>query len=372
MTNIHNLLNHILNDNSGYVHYTFSNTDGKTWLMPQNDMKTAMNLYQPSGIKGKLMKRFFPYFHRIKPLRTKLGIAQNRYELQNSLKDLLSQIFHSDNFQFSVFCGTPSNHQKITVQISKGSNILGYCKISDRENIKQLFSREEKILNTLKAKNINQIPECLYCGSLTDNIDLFVQSTVKTNHSKVLHKWNSQHWAFLANLKQQTEQILPFEQTDYFRDIDKLRQNQSYLSIPDRNMIDSAIDKVMDYYGGKLVTFCAYHADFTPWNMFLEQNQLFVFDFEYAQLTYPPYLDWFHFFTQCCIFEERLNANEIYNAYLIQKRKETEYLKNSDFYYLCYLLNILSLYLEREKGLYNNHDVKKSLSIWLKLIYFLI
>jgi hypothetical protein len=367
MTNIQNLLNHILNDNSGSVHYIFSNANGKAWLMPQNDMKTAMNLYQPSGIKGKLMKRFFPYFHRIKPLRTKLGIAQNRYELQNSLKDLLSQIFHSDNFQFSVFCGTPSNHQKITVQISKGSNILGYCKISDRENIKQLFSREEKILNTLKGKNINQIPECLYCGSLTDNIDLFVQSTVKTNHSKVKHKWNSQHWAFLVNLKQKTEQTLPFEQTDYSRSMDKLHQNESYLSISERNVIHLAIDKIRIYYGGKLVTFCAYHGDYTPWNMFCEQNQLFVFDFEYAQLTYPPYLDWFHFFTQCFIFEKHWEANKIYDHYLSQRTHLEKHIDNPDFFYLCYLLDIVSRYVERDKGQYSK-DMTHSLAVWTDLI----
>jgi hypothetical protein len=371
MDDIQYLLNHILKVNSGTIYYTFSNTDGKTWLMPQHNMRTAMNLYQPAGIHGKLMKQIFPYVWWLKPLRNKLGITVNQYAFQNNLNELLCSVFHTQHLEFSIFCGTPSNHQKITIQISQGKNILGYCKISDREEIKHLFSHEAKLLDTLKAKGIKQIPECLYWDSLTENIEIFIQSTVKTNQSNVLHKWNSLHWDFLTDLKQKTEQVLLFEQTDFFKSINVLLQNQVYLSDQEKNIIVPAIDKVLKHYQGQTIHFSAYHGDFTPWNMFLEKDNLFVFDFEYAQLTYPPYLDWFHFFTQCCIFEKHLNASEIYNVYLIHKQEIANYLINPDFSYLCYLLSVLSLYLEREKGFYHN-DVKNSLSIWLQLIYSFI
>jgi hypothetical protein len=127
----------------------------------------------------------------------------------------------------------------------------------------------------------------------------------------------------------------------------------------------------MDYYKDKSVVFSAYHGDFTPWNMFFERGQLFVFDFEYAQMTYPPYLDWFHFFTQCCIFEKHLTTNEIYNAYQIRKQEVSGYLINPDFYYLCYLLGILSLYLDRDKE-NPGKDVKHNLEIWISLISCLV
>lgn len=39
--------------------YKLVNGDGKVWLMPARNMRIAMNLYQPSGIKGKLLKHFF-------------------------------------------------------------------------------------------------------------------------------------------------------------------------------------------------------------------------------------------------------------------------------------------------------------------------
>ena len=36
----------------GEVFYRLMNGDGKVWLMPARNMRVAMNLYQPSGIKG--------------------------------------------------------------------------------------------------------------------------------------------------------------------------------------------------------------------------------------------------------------------------------------------------------------------------------
>lgn len=56
----------------------------------------------------------------------------------------------------------------------------------------------------------------------------------------------------------------------------------------DKAMVMNAVEDTVKHWEGKRVGFCAYHADFTPWNMYVEQDELFVFDWEYAQMTYPP------------------------------------------------------------------------------------
>jgi len=370
-SSISKILADILQANSNITFYTFSNADSKTWIMPQKNMCTAMNLYQPSGIKGKWMKNYFPYLYWIKPLQKRLGIAVNQYELQLDIKKTICRIFHSDAVDFSIFCGTPSVHQKITIQISNENKILGYCKLSDKEDIKNLFLHEQKILGMLKEKEVSQIPECLYCNTLKDNLYLFIQSTTKTNHSKTLHNWNDLHWNFLTHLKEKTEQIIPFEQTDFFQSIKCLQQNQAYLLDSERAIIVIAIDKVLNHYKNSTVNFSVCQGDFTPWNMFMEKNQLFVFDWEYAGLTYPDYIDRFHFFTQCCIFEQHFDAKKIARSYLIQKQTFSEYITNPDFQYLCYLLDIISRYVNRDKGIYSE-AMKNSLKIWIQLIFLLL
>ena len=104
--------------------------------------------------------------------------------------------FQEPDLEFSVFCGTPSVHRKITMQISCGSRILGYCKATESEEIAALFRGEAEMLNDLHRKGIQDVPECLFCGDTDRKVTLFVQSTAKTSRSLVLHEWTELHTAF--------------------------------------------------------------------------------------------------------------------------------------------------------------------------------
>ena len=59
------LLNSIVTVGLGDKFYRFTNADAKTWVVPANNISIAMCLYQPSGIKGKLLKSLFPLLHNI-------------------------------------------------------------------------------------------------------------------------------------------------------------------------------------------------------------------------------------------------------------------------------------------------------------------
>ena len=53
---VNSILERFLIKGAGKHLYRFSNADNKTWLMPAHNMQVAMNLYQPSGRNGKIMK----------------------------------------------------------------------------------------------------------------------------------------------------------------------------------------------------------------------------------------------------------------------------------------------------------------------------
>ena len=55
--NIEGQLKLLLKQGEGETYYSFANADGKRWWMPARHMAVGMNLYQPSGTKGKLLKR---------------------------------------------------------------------------------------------------------------------------------------------------------------------------------------------------------------------------------------------------------------------------------------------------------------------------
>ena len=143
------LIDEILTDR-GDSFYHISNTGGKVWLMPEKNMRVAMNLYRPSGIKGKLLKAFFPLVHPVGFVQEVVNVEKKKCALRSELYDLLCKLFRNSDLEFSVFCGTPCVHQKITIQLSVGKKILGYCKVSDSEEIASLFIEESKVLEQLK------------------------------------------------------------------------------------------------------------------------------------------------------------------------------------------------------------------------------
>lgn len=358
------LLNKILRT-GGTSFCRIANADGKVWLMPEQGMQVAMNLYQPSGIKGKTLKRFFPYLYRIRFVRRTIEAERMTCSLQEDIRNLLCHIFQTPDLEFAIFCGTPCVHQKITIQIFNGKQILGYCKVSDNQEISKLFESETEVLHFLKKQGMTGIPECLYCGKIDGNATLFVQSTTKTQHSSVLHEWNALHETFLLNLQQRTLQSIPFEESDYYRTIQALQQHFDWVPECGRIIISKTMKRVINKYGSKQVAYSAYHADFTPWNIFVEDGKLFVFDWEYAQLTYPPLLDRYHFFTQTAHFEKHWTPTEI-----IVYINSTEGKWIDREMYILYLLEVVSRFTIREKG-HIMGDVSKSFAIWINLLEYL-
>ena len=48
------VFNKLFNLDEGCLFYRFNNADGKIWIMPAKNLRTAMELYQPSGWEGEM------------------------------------------------------------------------------------------------------------------------------------------------------------------------------------------------------------------------------------------------------------------------------------------------------------------------------
>lgn len=343
--------------------YRIENNGGKVWLLPVRRLRTAMHLYQPSGRNGKLLKCWFPLLHRLPLLKRKLHIETTRCSLANDVYDKLCKLFVTDKLEFAVFCGTPCVHQKLTIQISFGKNILGYCKVSDHPDVIRLFNWEGELLKQLEYLGFDCVPRILYDGEWRSGIHLLVQTTNKTGRSKVIHEWGTLHEEFLKNLFTKTKRVLLFENTNFYDTLSELKEHLDWLPSDDaRVLLSNVIGKAFNEYKGQTVEYGAYHADFTPWNMFVERGKLFVFDWEYAQMTYPPMLDRYHFFTQTAIFERHWRVDEIM-AYA--QSSKGDWINTSA--YSLYLLDIIARFTIRERGNICG-DVAHSMNVWIELL----
>lgn len=389
-------------EGAGYL--VISNKNGKVWLLNLNNLKVALCIYQPSSLKGRILKKCLPIFYSItgigKLIRLVLRFKYKRLYIEKEFLQSIEKAFNvsMDRINLSFFLGTPSDHQKITIQISTGKKILGYCKATNSDVVRKLFYHEKWLLDSFKLAGVQNIPDCLYCGpvsSRNSNINLFIQSTRKTSNSLVSHVLLESHYEFLAELNRCTFVSVDYLDTDYHATLMRLRKNLfnlNYINYSEeiffreaekmklngRLMVDTisqAIDRVEKTLSQSR-EYSAYHGDFTPWNMFIEDDFLFVFDFEYGMESYPPMIDIFHYFTQTCILVEKLCVDDLYCKFekyffstilLDHYKMPWKNLKELKIYYCCYLLSVIANYLERDKECMCQ-ETKRYLGIWILLL----
>ena len=350
------------------------NNDDKVWILPLENISVALNLYQPSSIKGILLKKYLPICMKMQWTRLLskrvLHIEDCDLEVPDDVLAALKKVFENDEVEFAYFAGTPSTHQKGTIQIFFDNNILGYAKISANKDVQLLFQKEKEFLDLLDKCVVWCVPKCLLCDTIGDENMIFVQDTIKTQESKIIHEISEVHVEFLQEFCEKTSVKCAYQTTDYYKKLEELKNN---LYILDDLKIDTqavlkAIAIVEERFKNEK-EFCAFHGDFTPWNTFVENNHLFVFDFEYAKKTYPKYLDVFHFFTQRLIFEKNMNANQIMELFEkeVLNSRVSVLFKNSYESYLQYLLSVIAFFVQRDKGVFSSEGIK-NLQIWVELV----
>lgn len=339
----------------------FCNAEGKEWLIPLDGMRSGLLLYQPSGWKGHLIKRVLPVVGRWEWGRRMAHTRMTEKSLQKDIRDAIEDAFGTKDFDYSIFFGTPCPDQKVTIQVSHGNRILGYCKVSDSEETGRKFGYEMDLLNELRQKGMTGIPRGLSCTTTANGLYFYAQSTEKNLHSAYPHSWGKLHEQFIRSLHDHTRATLPYEATDFHHIIVSLRKRLEWLDADTQQTLGECIEKIEHHFDGKPAEWSVYHGDFTPWNTFVSDGRLFVFDWEYALRTCPPLLDRYHWFTQVCIFEKHYRSEKICKEFV------KEFGISDIFSYLCYLIVNISIYIGREKG---PDDVKNitMLATWTHLI----
>lgn len=322
----------------GYRYITFSNSDGKEWSIPVKNMRVGLEIYEPSGAKGKILKCGMPMLSKIFGSRIVPRSIPSDLILSAPFQDLLKALY--DKYEVSVFWGTPSTDQKVTVQIFNGNKVYGYCKIGTSSRVFSLFQNEENILNVLEQCNIKNVPQCKGIFLLGNNERVFVQTTEKKSGAKTIHDFGKKHEDFLQEMYDKTRKRVGFEKTDFYKSVVFITDNADKLSVKYRDCVLKAANAILQEYKNHQVLWGVCHRDFTPWNTCMVNQHLFVFDFEYAHRYAPRCLDRWHFYTQTAIYEKRMSADEIAVDFLKKYKSCIEE-------YKMYLIDNISLYITR-------------------------
>lgn len=353
-------------ESTGKKSIVLRNSEGKQWVFPIGNVKTGMNIYQPSSLKGKGIKLLLPYIKYLSPVLQRLNINVVNLEMVQEIEEYLNKIIGS-GFQYSVFYGTPSPNQKITIQLNQGKKCIAYVKLTGKEHIWYYFQKEYNLLKELEQKRVAGIPKALAIQKIGEQY-IFVQSGDKDGKEKAADRFEELHYSFLKDIWEKTKVEKSFSETGYFGSLEELRSYEDDFSENEKKIIRKGIEKVKKKFAAER-EYAVYHGDFTPWNMYIKDGKLQVFDFEYAQYDYPKFLDIFHFHTQVWNLAEHRTKEEIWNLYCknCQEWQHKLQIEDINIYYMAYLLEIIRL----NKGLEKETKIsisKKSYELWIYLL----
>jgi len=341
------------------------NSKNLRWVIPVDNRYVASNslsLYNPQSLKGKLFKYTANCLSRsgIQRIlgRDRLFILSNGNAEQASLKRLIQDLLEVDDIYFAFSNGTPGYYRKTTAQaMSEKGEILAYVKIADVEQTQKLLIQEGKILSLLAKLNISKgiIPELLYTGHYNGN-GLIMQSAPSGRTRKGPKQLNISHIEFLAEVFNQTSTQEFFLESDRWIRLKKnVESIQGRINNDWQQRLQTTLNICESELGEKVIQFGLCHRDFTPWNTYIVNKRLYVFDWEYAVEQGIPFWDILHFSSFPAMLVHRCSGKKIIRQFR-GKRLDSLLAKYAEItgvdpilipvYFLLYLIEISCFYLD--------------------------
>ncbi|GAB4253178.1 MAG: hypothetical protein Kow0027_18330 [Saprospiraceae bacterium] len=335
----------------GYV----CNADGSIrWLYPLSLRKPVfLRLYNSAGWRGKLFSAAFRLaFLTGTQALMRHGILHVVAKRSNRLKTLVDE---EKATAHAIFTGTVGANRKSVVVLQKVDGTYRFCKVPLTASAEKLVLNEATRLGELPADEFS----CLDVPRATLKDGLLLLSDVrpaKPGNSDRLVRLHLEALTELAcaTTRHQKLDILPAWKNlnRNLEDLDGLEPAND-LDPKQVGRLKNALLRLRQQFGDftELPIGLA-HADFTPWNLYLSDRKVHLYDWELAE-PLPLLYDAFHFIFQTGILLRRQSFAELWEGIesLRQNEKVQSLLRqfDADFdrLYSFYLLNNVAYYLPR-------------------------
>ena len=261
------------------------------WLLPLDNRRataTGLEMLQPVTPAARLAKAGARTIARFGP-HVLLGKGNLRL---SGLPDL-GEAFNGRVAHVAYFTGTDGPHRKTAMQVMDArGTILGYAKLSRNSHVRPYLRNEAQMLALVAALGLKtaDVPAVLAMRD-DDALTLLVTDSLKSTGHTAPSVPGETHLTFLHELHARTGRIGAVETLD---DLSSRASELTLLSGSEWMMrlakVDGALRPVAE-----TMSVCLAHGDFTPWNTFLQDSRLYVFDWEYANLAWPVGFDLTHF-----------------------------------------------------------------------------
>ncbi len=293
-------------DGAGYEYAVIAaRSNARWWIVPVGDARqtaAGLDLFHPMTPSAQLAKNTAAVL-----VRAGLGkLWRGRRISLSGLPDIDCR-FTEEMAACAYFTGTAGPHRKSTIQVmGLHGQIIGYAKISRNPFVRNYLGNEARFLRGIGELNLRtaDVPACLSFSDGEGHALLVTDSTGDVDN-KSPRELTGRHLAFLCEVDARTRSGGADVAFGGLRDIhaviaplltsvwnERLARGLAVLA-PDSAAIPA----------------CVAHGDFTPWNCFLRNGKLYVFDWEYADAGYPVGYDYAHFHLSA--FPQRPSAETI-------------------------------------------------------------
>ncbi len=346
------------------TYYFFNNPNGTMrWIYPMTlRFPSFLTLYNASGWKSKLIRLAF---NSAFILGLKARISKGKFEFYtkgNNEVELLTKESKADGY--SIFTGTVGENRKAIIEINRGRKTTEFIKVPLGEKSEKLVAREREQL--LKFGNLalkkavipvitkSQNPKVAILSNVQPHNNFYTSNDLTKVHLSVLEEWYDKTKSQQSIVELAEYQLIK-------KNIDELSTYPKPANDLDINTVNQLIDGLQKWFKAidesQMITVGMAHFDFTPWNMYVTEKQLHIYDWELSKTDLPLLYDAFHFIFQAGILIKRatfealkMEIAQLKNSELVQelsKDSTFDFEQNYRFYILSVASYYLNLYLKQ-------------------------
>ena len=327
--------------------YFINSPDGSMrWIYPKGLKHPGfLSLYNSTGLKASIFQQVVKLAYQT---QTQHLICSGKFLLYAKKENYVKHLFAEEDQSYSIFTGTVGPNRKAIIALHKENKTTHFIKIPLTQNAKVLINNEWSHLRCLgqfQFKNI-KTPES---KPLNRGIKL---SNIKPD--KYFHNLELQdlHFSALIEIYDQTTRYsslcsLPgWKQSldDLLFSLVNFEETADTTSLKIRQLIGKMYELSQQLDEQLEIPIAYSHGDFTPWNMYLSRDRLYLYDWEMASLYRPMLFDLFHFIFQTHVLIKK-SPYKIITEAITEMRQEPAVRKligkydiDFDLHYQLYLL----------------------------------
>ena len=335
-----------------------NNTDGTIrWIYNQQyERPIFLNLYNNSDWKGELFRTIF---------KTGFKLGLKNWLKSGSLWITAKALFLNANNkgQYAIFTGTVGENRKAVISFEQGQKATKFLKMPLTQSAKKLVNNEWDYLQQLQKlklrKMVSPKPKKIGDNLMVTNVRPEINignKDLKGLHLSALYELY-EHTLAPSLLKDSAvwvniqQDLASLKNTKIVNDLPKEKVNRIYHLLRQlSNQLDS----------NDFIPTAIAHGDLTPWNSYLTDKAIHVYDWELAERL-PLFYDAFHYIFQSSILVKRLPFTaierqiKVFAKIPIVEKMIEEFEVNYEQAYQFYLLRNITYYLRRYVSQSNLH-----------------